>query len=144
MELILDKNGISWIDDSKATNPHAAAASLNSFENIIWIVGGLLKGVDISEVIESYAGRLKAAVVIGSERESVLESLEKYAPGVKVIEIKKSEEVMHDAVKAALSVAEPGDTVLLAPAAASMDQFKDYADRGRKFAEQIRLQLGGS
>ena len=144
MELILDKNGISWIDDSKATNPHAAAASLNSFENIIWIVGGLLKGVDISEVIESYASRLKAAVVIGSERESVLESLEKYAPGVKVIEIKKSEEVMHDAVKAALSVAEPGDTVLLAPAAASMDQFKDYADRGRKFAEQIRLQLGGS
>jgi UDP-N-acetylmuramoylalanine--D-glutamate ligase len=144
MELISDKNGISWIDDSKATNPHAAAASLNSFENIIWIVGGLLKGVDVSEVIERYAGRLKAAIVIGRERETVLESLEKYAPEIKVIEIRQSDDVMHDAVKAALSLAEKGDTVLLAPAAASMDQFKDYAERGSKFAEQVYLQLGGS
>lgn len=144
MELISEKNGVSWIDDSKATNPHAAAASLNSFENIIWIVGGLLKGVDVSEVIESYADRLKAAIVIGLERESVLESLEKYAPGIKVIEIVQSDQVMHDVVKAALSLAETGDTVLLAPAAASMDQFKDYAERGRKFAEQVYLQLGVS
>lgn len=144
MELISEKNGVTWIDDSKATNPHAAAASLNSFENIIWIVGGLLKGVDVSEVIESYAGRLKAAIVIGRERESIIESLDKYAPGVRVIEIEQSDEIMHDAVKAALSLAETGDTVLLAPAAASMDQFKDYADRGRKFAEQVYLQLGVS
>ena len=144
MELISEKNGVSWIDDSKATNPHAAAASLNSFENIIWIVGGLLKGVDVSEVIESYAGRLKAAIVIGRERQNIIESLEKFAPGIKVIEIEQSDEVMHDAVKAALSLAETGDTVLLAPAAASMDQFKDYADRGRKFAEQVYLQLGVS
>ena len=144
MELISEKNGVTWIDDSKATNPHAAAASLNSFENIIWIVGGLLKGVDVSEVIESYAGRLKAAIVIGRERNSIIESLDKYAPGVRVIEIEQSDEIMHDAVKAALSLAETGDTVLLAPAAASMDQFKDYADRGRKFAEQVYLQLGVS
>jgi UDP-N-acetylmuramoylalanine--D-glutamate ligase len=144
MELISEKNGVTWIDDSKATNPHAAAASLNSFENIIWIVGGLLKGVDVSEVIESYAGRLKAAIVIGRERQSIIESLDKYAPGVRVIEIEQSDEIMHDAVKAALSLAETGDTVLLAPAAASMDQFKDYADRGRKFAEQVYLQLGVS
>ena len=144
MELILEKNGISWVDDSKATNPHAAAASLNSFENVIWIVGGLLKGVDISEVIESYAGRLKSAIVIGSDRQSVLESLEKYAPGVHVVEVSHSDEVMHDVVKVAIGLAETGDTVLLAPAAASMDQFKDYADRGRKFAEQVHFQLGVS
>jgi UDP-N-acetylmuramoylalanine--D-glutamate ligase len=144
MELISEKNGVSWIDDSKATNPHAAAASLNSFENIIWIVGGLLKGVDVSEVVQSYGGRLKAAIVIGLERQSVLESLAKYAPEIEVFEIGQSDEVMQDVVKVALSLAETGDTVLLAPAAASMDQFKDYAERGRKFAEQVYLQLGGS
>lgn len=144
MELVAEVNGVSWIDDSKATNPHAAAASLNSFENIIWIVGGLLKGVDISEVIESYAGRLKAAIVIGLERENVLDSLGKHAPGIQLIEIDNSDAVMHDAVKAALGLAKTGDTVLLAPAAASMDQFKDYADRGRKFAEQVHFQLGVS
>lgn len=143
MELVAQKNNVSWIDDSKATNPHAAAASLNSFENIIWIVGGLLKGVDISEVIESYAQRLKAAIVIGIERESVLESLKRFAPAVNVYEIDSIESPMQEAVKVAISLAEPGDTVLLAPAAASMDQFKDYADRGRKFSEQVHLQLAG-
>lgn len=141
IELIAERDGISFIDDSKATNPHAAAASLNSFENIIWIVGGLLKGVDISDLVAKYSKRLKAAVVIGADRQPVLEALASYAGGVEVKEISDQENVMHDAVAAALKLAKAGDTVLLAPAAASMDQFKDYEDRGKQFADQVRMQL---
>lgn len=141
IQLVAEKNGVRWIDDSKATNPHAAAASLNSFENIIWLVGGLLKGVDISDLVERYSSRVKVAVVIGKDRQPVLDALAQNAPGVKVIEIHDSETVMHDAVRAAMGECKQGDTVLLAPAAASMDQFKDYEDRGNSFADQVRIQL---
>lgn len=141
IELIAQRDGLSFIDDSKATNPHAAAASLNSFENIIWIVGGLLKGVDISDLVSDYSKRLKAAVVIGVDRQPVMDALANNASGVPVIEISNQDNVMHDAVAAALKLGGPGDTVLLAPAAASMDQFKDYEDRGNQFAEQVRIQL---
>jgi UDP-N-acetylmuramoylalanine--D-glutamate ligase len=144
IELISSRDGISWIDDSKATNPHAAAASLNSFENIIWIVGGLLKGVDISDLIGRYKSRIKTAIVIGAEREPVLAALAENAPDVPVLEITQSEDVMMHVVAAAKSVAASGDTVLLAPAAASMDQFKDYADRGNSFAQQVRVQVDGA
>ena len=141
IQLVAEKNGVRWIDDSKATNPHAAAASLNSFENIIWLVGGLLKGVDISDLVERYSSRVKVAVVIGKDRQPVLDALAQNAPGVKVIEIQDSSTVMHDAVRAAMGECKQGDTVLLAPAAASMDQFKDYEDRGNSFADQVRIQL---
>lgn len=141
IELIAQRDGLSFIDDSKATNPHAAAASLNSFENIIWIVGGLLKGVDISDLVRDYSKRLKAAIVIGVDRQPVMDALANNASGVPVIEISNQDNVMHDAVAAALKLGGPGDTVLLAPAAASMDQFKDYEDRGNQFAEQVRIQL---
>lgn len=141
IELIAQRDGLSFIDDSKATNPHAAAASLNSFENIIWIVGGLLKGVDISNLVRDYSKRLKAAIVIGADRQPVMDALANNASGVPVIEIANQDSVMHDAVAAALKLGGPGDTVLLAPAAASMDQFKDYEDRGNQFAEQVRIQL---
>lgn len=141
IELVAEHNEIRWIDDSKATNPHAAAASLNSFEKIVWLVGGLLKGVDLSDLIAKYASRLSAAIVIGKDRQPVLEALAKNAPQVLVVEIADSDSVMHDAVKAASLNAVPGDVVLLAPAAASMDQFKDYADRGNQFADQVKIQL---
>jgi UDP-N-acetylmuramoylalanine--D-glutamate ligase len=141
IELVHEQDGIRWINDSKATNPHAAAASLNSFENVIWIVGGLLKGVDLSGLVKQYASRVSAAVVIGKERTQVLEALSKSPEISKVIEINDSDDIMHAAVKAALKLAKPGDTVLLAPAAASMDQFKDYADRGEQFSQQVKIQL---
>ncbi len=141
IELVAEVDGIRWIDDSKATNPHATAASINSFEKVVWIVGGLLKGVDLSELIQKYSTRISAAIVIGKDKQPVLDALAANAPNCKVIEIADSEKVMHDAVKAAKTVAESGDVVLLAPAAASMDQFKDYADRGNQFAEQVKIQL---
>lgn len=137
IELILEKDGISWIDDSKATNPHAASASLESFDSIVWIVGGLLKGVDIAPLVEKHASRLKAAVVIGLDREPVLRALEIHAPKVPVIEIGSGDLVMDRAVAAAQGLASGGDTVLLAPSSASMDQFKDYADRGHQFSSAV-------
>jgi len=139
IELVLVKDGISWVDDSKATNPHAAAAALASFDSVVWIVGGLLKGVDISDLVSRYETKVKAAIVIGIDRGPVLEAFARLAPNAKVFEVSsESREVMNDAVQLAKSVATAGDTVLLAPAAASMDQFKDYAQRGDLFAEAAR------
>lgn len=141
IELVHEQDGIRWINDSKATNPHAAAASLNSFESIIWIVGGLLKGVDLSQLVKDYSSRIHTAIVIGNDRTAVLDALQEAPEGLNIVEIKDSTDVMHAAVKAAVLVAKPGDTVLLAPAAASMDQFKDYADRGNQFSTQVKIQL---
>ena len=141
IELVLEQNGIRWVDDSKATNPHAAAASLNSFEKVVWVVGGLLKGVELNDLVAKYVDRLSAVIVIGTEREPVLDALSRNASNVPVVEIVDQKEVMHQVVSAAKSLAKSGDVVLLAPAAASMDQFKDYADRGNQFAEQVKIQL---
>ncbi len=144
IELIAESDGVRWIDDSKATNPHAAAASLSSFDKVIWIVGGLLKGVDLSDLVDRFKDRLSAAVVIGAQRNSVIEALQQNAPGLLVVEIAESDPnaVMQAAVVAAKKLAKPGDTVLLAPAAASMDQFRDYAHRGEAFAEAVNIELG--
>lgn len=139
IEFVAEQDGVLWFDDSKATNAHAANASLQSFESVIWVVGGLLKGVDIGPLITSNAARIKAAIVIGTERTEVLEKLRDCAPDVSVIEISETDnrQVMTRVVTAARSIANSGDVVLLAPAAASMDQFKDYADRGRQFASAV-------
>lgn len=143
IELVAESNQIRWIDDSKATNPHAAAASLNSFQRVVWVVGGLLKGVDITDLVVKFADRLQAAIVIGADRAHVLEVLANQVPSLPVTEISEEDksQVMTRVVEAAAKIAEPGSVVLLAPAAASMDQFKDYADRGNQFAEAVRAHL---
>jgi UDP-N-acetylmuramoylalanine--D-glutamate ligase len=139
-------DGILWVDDSKATNPHAADAALRSFEHVVWVVGGLLKGVDISPLVIANARRLRAAVVIGTNPEPVVEAFGRHASGVPVfvVEAAEDEGVMPQAVRLAAAVAQEGDVVLLAPAAASMDQFTDYADRGTRFAEAVTNHLGGA
>lgn len=144
-EVVAVAEGITWIDDSKATNAHAADASLRASKSVVWIAGGLLKGVDPAPLVERHAPRLRAAVVIGADRAELLDAFRRHAPGVPVLEVDGAETggVMPAAVRAAASVAREGDTVLLAPAAASMDQFTDYADRGRRFAEAVRVHLGG-
>jgi len=142
IELVLQKDGISWVDDSKATNPHAAAAALSSFDSVIWIVGGLLKGVDITNLVSRYANKIRAAIVIGIDRQPVLLALAKHSPATEVFEITSDNtEVMNEVVRVAKQVAISGDTVLLAPAAASMDQFKDYAERGNLFAQAISREV---
>ena len=142
IQLVLEKDGISWVDDSKATNPHAAAAALASFDSVVWIVGGLLKGVDISDLVSRYSGKVRAAIVIGLDRQPVLEAFAKLAPATDVFEIVSEPAVLMDeVVRIAKDVAQSGDTVLLAPAAASMDQFKDYAHRGESFSTAVKREV---
>ena len=142
-EIIVESDGITWVDDSKATNAHAAHASLRAFPSIVWIVGGLFKGTQIDELVQAHASRLRGVVVIGEDRSEPVRALSLYAPQVPVVEI-ESDEVMRSAVEQAERLAEAGDTVLLAPAAASMDQFIDYADRGRQFQQCARDVAGGA
>jgi UDP-N-acetylmuramoylalanine--D-glutamate ligase len=138
IELVQIKDGVIWVDDSKATNPHAAAAALASFESVVWIVGGLLKGVDISDLVSRYSARVRVAIVIGLERQPILDAFARLAPTTQVFEVESEPaEVMSEAVRIAKEIAIEGDVVLLAPAAASMDQFKDYAQRGELFASAV-------
>jgi UDP-N-acetylmuramoylalanine--D-glutamate ligase len=144
IELVIEKDGVKYINDSKATNAHAASASLASFENSVWILGGQLKGVDISELIEKFAKRIRAAVVIGLDRKEIIAAFKKFTPNLPLVEIVDGEEVMTKAVTAASELAQPGDAVILAPAAASMDQFASYQDRGEKFVAAVKKIAGGN
>lgn len=144
IEVVAVHDGITWVDDSKATNPHAAASSLAAHPGAVWVVGGLLKGVDVSDLVSTRGAGAKAAIVIGVERDAVLGAFSRHAPGVPVFEVvaDETEDVMARVVDLAMEVARDGDVVLLAPAAASFDQFSSYADRGRRFAAAVRERLG--
>lgn len=144
-ESVVEAGEVLWVDDSKATNADAARASLESFASVVWVVGGQLKGIDVAPLVERVARRLRAAVVLGVDRGAVLEAFARHAPGVPVVEVSEPEtdSVMPAVVRAAATLARPGDVVLLAPSAASFDQFEDYADRGRRFAEAARREAGG-
>jgi UDP-N-acetylmuramoylalanine--D-glutamate ligase len=132
-------DGVTWVDDSKATNPHAAAASLAAYAPVVWVAGGLLKGADVDDLVRRAAGRLRAAVLLGTDRAVIREALARHAPDVPVVEVERLDTgAMQEAVTAARALAQPGDTVLLAPAAASMDCFRDYGQRGDLFAEAVR------
>jgi UDP-N-acetylmuramoylalanine--D-glutamate ligase len=138
--------GVRFVDDSKATSPHAAAASLTSFDSIVWIAGGLGKGISFDEVVQIARPRLRGAVLLGAARRELADALARHAPDVRVVEVAGSETdpvetVMDRVVAAAAELAGPGDTVLLAPAAASMDMFRDYGHRGDEFVAAVRRRL---
>lgn len=132
--------GVTWVDDSKATNPHAAASSLAAYPGSVWIVGGLLKGVDLGELVRARGGAVRAAIVIGTVRDDIVAAFARHAPAVPLFEVDhaETEDVMAQVVELAAAVARDGDTVLLAPAAASFDQFSSYSDRGERFADAVR------
>lgn len=147
IEKIHEADGISWVDDSKATNPHAAAASIMSSLSVIWIAGGLAKGAKMDELVERAKARIKVAILIGHDLDLIREQLIKRAPHVKIFEIdtpkgfqkdSADNSFMEEIVRTAKSHAISGDTVLLAPACASMDQFISYADRGDRFAAAVK------
>ncbi|MFF1786596.1 UDP-N-acetylmuramoyl-L-alanine--D-glutamate ligase [Kitasatospora sp. NPDC058243] len=132
---------VAYIDDSKATNTHAAAASLASYRPVVWIAGGLAKGATFDDLVQGAAGRLRAAVLIGEDRALIREALERHAPDVPVIEAAEGQTgavAMAEVVRTAASLARSGDTVLLAPACASMDMFTNYGERGDLFAAAVR------
>ena len=153
-DLVRTVAGVRYVDDSKATNPHAAAASLaaQAPAPVVWIAGGLLKGASVDELVVRHASGLRGAVVIGTDRRPIVAALARHAPNVPVVEVGAGDDgamipartadsaeggPMRQAVRRAAALARPGDVVLLAPAAASMDQFRDYAERGRSFAEAV-------
>lgn len=145
LELVLESEGVAWVNDSKATNPHAAAAALLSHISSIWIAGGLAKGAEMGPLIERCALRIKAAILIGQDAPIIATALSKFAPTVPYFIMPfsgDSEDLMRSVVKQAKELATSGDTVLLAPACASMDQFRDYADRGEKFVAMVREVVG--
>ena len=136
---------VTYVDDSKATNPHAAAASLAAYDSVVWVAGGLAKGASFDELVQRAAPRLRAAVLLGRDRADIAAALARHAPEVPVVEVASTDTgVMDEVVTAAARLAAPGDTVLLAPACASMDLFTDYGARGDAFAAAVRALGKGS
>ncbi|MEO3812503.1 UDP-N-acetylmuramoyl-L-alanine--D-glutamate ligase [Sphaerisporangium sp. B11E5] len=134
---------VDYVDDSKATNPHAAAASLASYTSVVWVAGGLLKGAEVDDLVRHAAGRLRGAVLIGTDRERIRQALARHAANVPVVEVPEQDTgVMDRVVAEAAKLASPGDTVLLAPAGASMDMFADYGARGDAFAAAVARLAG--
>ncbi|MEO6470774.1 MAG: UDP-N-acetylmuramoyl-L-alanine--D-glutamate ligase [Aeromicrobium sp.] len=136
---VATRRGVRYVDDSKATNTHAAQASLQSFDSVVWIAGGLAKGASFDGLVEATRNRIRGVVLIGRDRNVIADALRRHAPDVRVVEVENGEtDVMDRVVDAAASLAQPGDTVLLAPGCASMDQFANYAARGDAFTEAVR------
>jgi len=131
--------GVRYVDDSKATNPHAAAASLAAYPSIVWIGGGQLKNVDVDDLVASVADRLRGAVLLGIDRAEIAAALARHAPDVPVVDVSATDDgAMGEVVVAAAALARAGDTVLLAPAAASKDMYASYGARGDAFAAAVR------
>jgi UDP-N-acetylmuramoylalanine--D-glutamate ligase len=140
MSLVASVGGVDYVDDSKASNPHAAAAALASYPSVVWIAGGLFRGAeaDVDRLVRANAQRLRGAVVLGADRAVILRSLARHAPDVPVVEaIGTDTGVMDQVVAEAAKLAVPGDTVLLAPAAQSFDMFRNYPARGDAFAAAV-------
>ena len=136
LEVVHKSGGITFINDSKATNPHAAIAALYSQMESIWIAGGLAKGAAMDELAQRCKNRIKAAILIGSDAPIIKEALLKQAPNLAIYTTDlnlKGMDVMRSVMSIVKEIAVSGDVVLLAPACASMDQFKNYADRGESF-----------
>ncbi|MFD9930876.1 UDP-N-acetylmuramoyl-L-alanine--D-glutamate ligase [[Kitasatospora] papulosa] len=139
IEHVADVAGVTYIDDSKATNTHAAEASLAAYEPIVWIAGGLAKGATFDGLVTGAAKRLRGVVLMGADRALIKEALARHAPEVPVVDLDRTDTgAMPAAVLEAARLARPGDTVLLAPACASMDMFVNYNKRGEAFADAVR------
>ena len=139
-QVVLSSDGVDWIDDSKATNPHAADAALRGHDSVVWVAGGQLKGADVAPLIADHVHRMRAAVVLGVDGTRIAEALTAAAPGLPVTVIGETDPAiaMDQACAAAAGAARDGDVVLLAPAAASLDMFTGMAQRGDLFIEAAR------
>ena len=165
VELICEFNHVQYFNDSKATNPHAAQTSIRMFKSVVWIAGGLLKNTLVDKLIFNVCSYISGVILIGKDSSGFLKSLSKHAPNIPIIliiteknfsiskevelsgnsvsyidkklETSISDAVMLSVVKSANKLTSEGDVVLLAPAAASLDQFNNYAHRGDAFAKAV-------
>lgn len=136
-------NGLTFVDDSKATNTHAAQTSLKAYPSVVWIAGGLAKGQDFDELVQACSAHLRCVILIGADAAVIAQALARHAPEIPVIHLEdKHTEVMSSVVREAIRHAQRGDTVLLAPGCASWDMFRDYAHRGDVFASAVREAIG--
>ncbi len=131
MELVATAGGVSYVNDSKATNPHAVLAALAGAERVVLIAGGKNKGLDLS-TLAAAASSLRAVVTIGQARDEIADA---FAAAGMPVERAGS---MDDAVARAAAIATPGDTVLLSPGCASFDMFADYKARGEAFRAAVK------
>ena len=151
-ELVARIDDVAWVDDTKATNPAAARASLAAAEKVVWIAGGDTKGADVDSLVQAVAGRLSGVVLLGVDAAPFTEALARHAPDLPVVRVDPGDtgdaagrsDLMEQAVQAAHSLASAGDVVLLAPAAASIDQFRNYAERGELFAAAVTRLAGAN
>lgn len=139
VELIAERDGVRYVNDSKATNTHAAHGSLGAFESVVWVAGGLLHGAEVDDLVAEAAHRLRGVVLIGTDQDVFAAALARHAPDVPVHRVgSRDDDPMLTAVRAANAMASPGDVVLLAPAAKSHDLFASYVHRGTAFAGAVR------
>jgi UDP-N-acetylmuramoylalanine--D-glutamate ligase len=133
LEKVLKIENVQYINDSKATNVNAAFFALESMETpTVWIVGGVDKGNDYSELTALVNEKVKAIVCLGVDNKKIIDSFNN------IVDIMVETSTMEQAVKVAQKIAERGDTVLLSPACASFDLFENYEDRGNKFKSAVR------
>ncbi len=138
IETVAEHGGVMWVDDSKATNPHAANSSMRAYDHIVWIAGGQTKGTSFDDLLTRHGAKLRGVVLLGVDRQIIADALTRHAPQVPVVVLDSSDTgVMDRAVHEAARMAQPGDTVLLAPGAASKDMWSGYAARGDDFAKAV-------
>ncbi|CAM4242300.1 MULTISPECIES: UDP-N-acetylmuramoyl-L-alanine--D-glutamate ligase [Corynebacterium] len=127
--------GVDWVDNSKATNPHAAHSALSGAGTVVWVAGGQLKGASVDELIHEHSAQFRAVALMGADREILRDALKQLAPQVPIFVTESTDpaEAMDNVVEFAASVAQPGDSVLLAPAAASLDMYSGMSARGDEF-----------
>ena len=133
LEHVLKINKVNYINDSKATNVNAAYYALDSMESsTVWIVGGIDKGNKYEELFSLVNEKVKAIICLGKDNKKIIENFEN------LVEYITEVKTMSEAVKEAYAIAKSNDSVLLSPACASFDLFKNYEDRGRQFKAEVR------
>lgn len=133
MEQIAEIDGVKYINDSKGTNVEATAYALTAYQKpLVWIAGGVDKGNDYSQIEDIVSERVKSLICLGKENDKL-----KSAFKSKVRDIRETQKMM-EAVRWSFEIAKSGDVVLLSPACASFDLFKNYEDRGKAFAFAVR------
>ena len=138
IQQVAERDGVRFIDDSKATTPHAAAASLAAFGSVVWVAGGQAKGTTFDDLVSRFADRLKGVALLGVDRQVIADALARHAPEVPVFLTDAVDDgAMQQVVAWAADRAQPGDVVLLAPGCASKDMYPDYAARGDAFAAAV-------